>query len=60
MEFGELGGRFVEVFVAEFGDSPLFFRPLGTAILVKIDRYFADGFDLDVIEFSFLRKRVRL
>ena len=38
MEFGELGGGFVEVFVVEFGDSPLFFLHLGAAILVKFDR----------------------
>ena len=46
VEFGELGGAFVEVFVVEFGDAPLFFLHLGAAILVKIDRCFADGFDL--------------
>jgi hypothetical protein len=35
VEFGELGGGFVEVFVVEFGDAPAFFRPLGAAVFMK-------------------------
>ena len=35
MEFGELGSGFVEVFVVEFGDSPLFFLHLGGAVVVE-------------------------
>lgn len=37
MEFGELGGGFVEVFVVEFGDAPAFFLHLLAAVFVEFE-----------------------
>ena len=36
MEFVELAGRLVEVFVVEFGDAPLFAFHLGGAVVVEV------------------------
>ena len=35
MELEELAGRFVEIFVVEFGDAPLFAFHLGAAVVVE-------------------------
>ena len=43
MKFVELAGGFVEIFVIEFGDAPLFFLHLGRAVGVEFLGSGADG-----------------
>jgi len=45
VEFGELGGRLVEIFVVEFGDAPLLFLHLGAAVVVEFLGGGANGGD---------------
>ena len=45
VEFVELAGGFVEVFIVEFGDAPLFAFHLGGAVVVEFLRGSADGGD---------------